>query len=121
MKRLLTLLALVAYTLMADAIELTGSTIIVDRKQPALVNKAAGLLAGDIERVTGYCPAISDKISRNGANIIIKVDSSIIDGWERFAIHTDGNTLTITGSDARGAAYGALHVSEKIGVLVLVC
>lgn len=116
MKRLLTLLALVAYTLMADAIELTGSTIIVDRKQPALVNKAAGLLAGDIERVTGYCPAISDKISRNGANIIIKVDSSNIDGWERFAIHTDGNTLTITGSDARGAAYGALHVSEKIGV-----
>lgn len=116
MKRILTLLALAAFSLTAGAVELTKATITVDRKQPALVNKAAELLAEDIERVTGFRPAISSKMPKEGAAIIIKVDSGIVDGWERFAIRTEGNTLTIIGSDARGAAYGALHVSEKIGV-----
>ena len=116
MKKILVFLALAAYTLTAGAVELTKSSIIVDRKQPALVSKAASLLAGDIELVTGYRPAIAGKAAKNGISIIIKVDSSIVGGWERYAIHTDGNTLSIVGSDARGAAYGALHVSEKIGV-----
>ena len=36
--------------------------------------------------------------------------------WERYAIDTQGGNLYITGSDARGLAYGVLHVSEAIGV-----
>jgi hypothetical protein len=36
--------------------------------------------------------------------------------WECYKIVTYTNQLIIIGSDARGLAYGVLHVSEKIGV-----
>jgi hypothetical protein len=36
--------------------------------------------------------------------------------WERFAIDTKDSNLYITGSDARGLAYGVLHISEAIGI-----
>jgi hypothetical protein len=36
--------------------------------------------------------------------------------WERYAIDTENGNIMITGSDARGLAYGVFHVSEAIGV-----
>jgi hypothetical protein len=36
--------------------------------------------------------------------------------WERYAIDTKDGNIYITGSDARGLAYGVLHVSAAIGV-----
>ena len=36
--------------------------------------------------------------------------------WERYAIDTKDGNICVTGSDARGLAYGVFHVSEAIGV-----
>jgi hypothetical protein len=45
----------------------------------------------------------------------IKV-SDLRGSWERYRIVTRNDQLIIIGSDARGLAYGVLHVSERIGV-----
>lgn len=116
MKKLILSLALLASTIAVQAVELTEATIVVDKKQPALVAKAASLLADDIERVSGIRPVVGNKAPKGMPIIQICVDNKIVSGWERYRISTEGNVITITGSDARGAAYGALHVSEKIGV-----
>ena len=103
------------------AIDLTRSTIVYNNKDASLVAHMANVLADDIERVSGVRPSVSTKKGA-GDNIILatsafsSVGKDIRGGWERYAITTKGSTMTITGSDARGLAYGVFHVSEAIGV-----
>lgn len=116
MNKLFVSLLLLASAITAQAVELTEATIVVNKNQPALVGKAASLLADDIERVSGIRPVVGNKAPKGMPVIQICVDNKTVSGWERYRISTEGNVITITGSDVRGAAYGALHVSEKIGV-----
>jgi hypothetical protein len=81
----------------------------------------AQVLADDIERVSGLRPQVSTQRS-NGTNVVIgtvkytRQHRELQNTWERYAIDERKGTLYITGSDARGLAYGVLHVSEAIGV-----
>lgn len=121
MNRLLLLLVLTLSVLPIKAIDLGRSTIVYNPKDEALVGRMANVLADDIERVSGVRPVVSTKKAK-GNNVILathKVSSlnkEIKGSWERYAIVTKGNTMTITGSDARGLAYGVFHVSEAIGL-----
>ena len=104
-----------------QAIDLTKSTIVYNPQDHPLAQQMAKVLSEDIERVSGTKPAVSTQKAK-GLNIIIatKVKTSrhkeLRGEWERFAIDTEGDNLYITGSDARGLAYGVFHVSEEIGV-----
>ena len=104
-----------------QAVNLTQATIVYDKKDKPLARQMAQVLSDDIERVSGVRPSIGTK-KGNGPSIILgTVECSglhreLRGSWERYAIDTKNENLYITGSDARGLAYGVLHVSEAIGV-----
>lgn len=124
MKQLLSFITLffILSLLPTKAIDLTKATIVYDSNDAALVAKMANVLADDIERVSGIRPAISSNNNCKGECIVLstvkyaKTHKELKGAWERYAIDTDKKTLRITGSDARGLAYGVFHVSENIGV-----
>lgn len=126
-------LALVAGSQTAD--------IYVDPEDFEVVKIAAGLLADDIERVTGKRPAIKSDATQLGANAVMvgtlgksrlidqiaaagHVDSSRIEGrWEAYGMKLVNQplagvakALVIAGSDRRGTAYGAMEISRRVGV-----
>jgi hypothetical protein len=100
----------------------------------------ANLLAEDIERVTSVKPKIVTDISNASGDVIVigSVESPLIQKfvgrqtsfyknlagkWERFGLSiiakpfkNISRAFIIAGSDARGTAYGAFTLSEKIGV-----
>ena len=112
------------YSLCAQAIDLAKATIVYDKADCALTAKMAQTLADDIERVTGVRPAISTETVKGNCIVLATLGKSrfanghaeLRGEWERYAIDSDKKSVRITGSDARGLAYGVFHVSEKIGV-----
>lgn len=111
--------------------------------EPSVVGTAAGLLASDIEKVTGRVPSVSGNGSvpascryaviagTLGHSSLIdalvrdrKIDVSSISGdWERYAVRLVESplkgirrALVVVGSDRRGTAYGLLSLSRAIGV-----
>ena len=118
-------LVLVACFHVVQAIDLTKATIVYQKNDAPLVKQMASVLASDIKRVSGSSATrlndsgktINDKPSVVLATVKCANRHRELRGtWERYAIDTKNNTLYITGSDARGLAYGVLHVSEAIGV-----
>lgn len=103
------------------ATDLTKSTIVYNPNDCALAKQMALVLSEDIERVSGIKPLVSTKTGK-GHNIIIATvgksqqHKELRGKWESYAIDTKGDNIYITGSDARGLAYGVFHVSEQIGV-----
>ena len=102
-------------------VDLTKATIVYNESDAPLVKQMAQVLADDIERVTGTRPPISTRKVGTPSVYLGTVKQTgrhreLRNTWERYAIDTSGGNLYITGSDARGLAYGALHVSEAIGV-----
>lgn len=116
------------------------ATIHYDLADAKLVARAAGLLAADIERVTGRAAQPVNTLEGvTGPVVLIGTlgQSAFIDrlagehaelaeirgSWERFVIKTVANplpgideALVIAGSDRRGTAYGVFTLSEEIGV-----
>lgn len=129
MKRiaLLSLCLYMAAWLPAWAVDLTRCQIVVSKNDVPLAQKMAQVLSDDIERVSGIKPAISNSAVKGATVVLTTVDqasklvpdikvSDLRGSWERYRIVTRDNQLIIIGSDARGLAYGVLHVSERIGV-----
>ena len=114
-------------TLAATAVNLKQCRIVTSEKDAPLVQKMATVLSEDIMRVTDVKPGIDHQAGK-GATVILAtighaaelapdIDISGLRGtWERYSIITRGQRLIIVGSDARGLAYGVLHVSQQIGV-----
>jgi len=104
-----------------SAVNLAKATIVYHEGDELLVKQMAQVLADDIERVSDMRPGISTR-KVSGATITIGTVAKtgrhheLRGTWERYAIDTKDGNITITGSDARGLAYGVLHVSEAIGV-----
>jgi len=115
--------------------------IYTDTHDDWLVHKTAELLQHDIEMVTGREPDIISSLTSSPKQLIIlgTVDSCDLIGklanekklsmdsvkgkWEAFTLQTIQspfkevqNALVIAGSDKRGAAYGALELSQQMGV-----
>ena len=108
-----------------------AASIYVSDQEAMTVRHVACLFADDIERVSGIRPQMTDDAA--SASVVVatvghscfidqlvsrhQLDfSSIQGGWEQFIIKVIGRQLVIVGSDRRGAAYGLLTLSEKIGV-----
>ena len=120
----------VAFTETEGAFNLSKADIYIDRTDENLSGTVAGMFASDLEAVTGRRPAILKKTGKKPMVIIgtagngkieklaskAGIDLAALDGYERFLIRNAGDTLFIIGSDARGAAYGTLTVSEEMGV-----
>ena len=104
-----------------SAVNLAQATIVYHEGDAPLVKQMAQVLADDIGRVSGTRPGIS---TRKVSGAVIAIGTVVKTGrhrelrgaWERYAIDTRDGNVVITGSDARGLAYGVLHVSEAIGV-----
>lgn len=116
----------------------TKVSIYYDAKECKLDSISANLLAGDIERVTGYRPSVGSDLSKASGNVIIigSVNAALIKGlkepavttglehqWERYRLklvnlpgRNINKALVITGSDFRGTAYGVFDISNRIGV-----
>lgn len=115
--------------------------LFVSPAEAAVVKKTAAMFADDVERVTGRKPslAFSKKVSGRQAIVLGTLGNSpfidklvkqgklnvraIAGGWEQYLIQVVKNpakgideALVVVGSDKRGAAYGMLNVSEKMGV-----
>lgn len=125
------------------ASESQASVIFLDDEDHAVVKTAAGLLADDVERITGKHAEIitAERLSEIEATTAVVagtighsrlidemaecgiIDISSIKGkWESYIVSTvklPGNeapVLVIAGSDRRGTAYGLMTISEAIGV-----
>ncbi|HZZ28788.1 MAG TPA: glycosyl hydrolase 115 family protein, partial [Pirellulales bacterium] len=136
---------LVGHEAEADSLKLTmgGKTadIYVAPEDFKLANIAAGILADDINRVTGHKPQVKNDLNQLGPDAVIigtighsalvdrliaekKIDDSDVRGqWETFKLQKISRpmegiqmALVIFGSDRRGTAYGVFALSEAIGV-----
>lgn len=119
---------------------LSASSVFYDSSDAEVVGIAARMLAEDISKVSGK-QSRADDGTPSGRNVIIigtiegnkyiasLVKKGVIDveairgGWERYSYrflrHPSAgvnNALVIVGSDRRGAAYGAMDISRRIGV-----
>ena len=127
MKKQILIIIGLTVTMVVTAVNLKQCRIVTSEKDAPLVQKMARVMSEDIERVTGVLPNIVHQTG-NGATIVLatadhaaelapSVNVSPLRGaWERYSITTRGKQLVIVGSDARGLAYGVLHVSQQIGV-----
>ena len=125
------------------ASESQASVILLDDEDFAVVKTAAGLLADDVERITGKRADVitADRVSEiNSTPAVVAgtvghsklidemaecgiIDISSIKGkWESHIVSTvklpdnEAPVLVIAGSDRRGTAYGLMTISEAIGV-----
>lgn len=117
------------------------ATFLVDNTEAEVVQIAAGLLAEDVASVTGKMPLLVGVLDKETGPVVIlgtigqitliadlikrgKLDVSATAGkWESFIVQTVlapfpdvPVALVVAGSDPRGTAYGAVTVSETIGV-----
>jgi hypothetical protein len=116
------------------------ATILYDSADDSLIQIVANLLAKDVEMVSGNKPGISTSV--DAAKNVILIGSigrsamiqELIKGkklnvtklqnkWEAYQIQVIkapfkgvDQALVIAGSDRRGAAYGALELSEQMGI-----
>ena len=130
---------LVAARADASTYSLNKVKILVAPNDHEVVRKAAALLQQDIFLITGEKPAIIEKPQPGKLIIIGSSDRSgiirqlhgkkklnlteISNRWEAFHISSIKNplpnipeALVITGSDARGTAFGVLELSKQAGV-----
>ena len=114
------------------------ATICTDADDYPVVDITAGMLADDVERVTGKRPTVCYELLKGTAVVAgtlgksrlidqlvnsLKIDVRGIRGkWESFIIATSKHPkyhtplLIIVGSDRRGTAFGLTSLSEAIGV-----
>jgi hypothetical protein len=125
------------------AFNITEATIYVDSVEEPVVQKAAYLLQQDVYQITGKKILITHKFDKphqsliiigtynknelikNLANKKIINTNSIKNKWEAYTIQTVNVSktlmpcktfLTITGSTARGTAYGVMELCKQLGV-----
>lgn len=121
----------------------SSAVLCYDREDAAVVETAVGLLASDVQKVTGReLTVIDSSVSPVKAEFAIiagtagqsswidalagngRIDISGIEGgWERYAVRLVENpvkgirkAIVIAGSDRRGTAYGLMSICREIGV-----
>src|SRR5215469_11809462 len=93
-----------------------GCEIVVSPNENSPVRQAAVFLAGDIQKISGYKPAIVPRPSGMRAAIhLVTLDDAasvpqgiakqdLIGKWEAYQVLTTGNAVWLAGSDSRGTA-----------------
>lgn len=114
------------------------TSIVIDKSDATVVQRAAAMLSADIQRVSGRQPAVVHQLPDDHLPTIIAgtlgqsalIDELVSQGsidpaalrnaWERYQIfvltESKQPKLVVVGSDRRGTAYGLLSLSRKIGV-----
>jgi hypothetical protein len=103
-----------------------ASRIVVADDENTAVRQAAEFLAGDIEKISGYRPAVA-KTPGDGVNIWLvtlghgqlpaAIDARAMQGqWESYRIATGGRDVWLVGSNPRGTAFAAYALSERLGI-----
>ena len=104
-----------------------GAQIVVGKDEPLNVRQAAIFLAGDIEKISGFHPAIVDTASTGAVSIRLvtlgmgtlprEVDTRGMQGqWEAYRVVTAPKTVWLVGSNPRGTAFAAYTLSERLGI-----
>lgn len=119
----------------------TAAAVVVEEAAVHGMDYMAEIFCKDIERVTGHCPKIQQKIKETDKNIILiatcgysayldrmeesgEIDLSEVRGKREvygiFPVKSkcmqEKNVLVIAGSDKRGTIYGMFRISEEMGV-----
>lgn len=108
-------------------ISLGNCQIVIAPSESSIVQKAGRLLASDIKKISGYEPAVKGAVDESKVNIRlitlgdVKLPEGIDinrlkDKWEAYQIITTENTVWLVGADARGTAYAAYTLSERLGI-----
>lgn len=120
-----------AGTVSADDVTLASPTataeIVVAASEASNVKQAAAFLATDIERISGHKPNIVATPTKGATSIRLMtlgdgalprdVDTRGMEGqWESYRVTTTPNTVWLVGSNARGTAFAAYTLSERLGV-----
>jgi hypothetical protein len=101
--------------------------IVVGDDENLAVHQAAGFLAGDIEKISGYKPALVKTGSDDKVNIRLvtlghgpvpaAVNATALAGqWESYRVVTEGRNVWLVGSNSRGTAFAAYTLSERLGI-----
>lgn len=101
--------------------------IVVADDENSAVHQAAEFLAGDIEKISGYRPAIVKAASGDGVHIRLvtlghsavptAVNTAGMQGqWESYRVATEGRNVWLVGSNPRGTAFAAYTLSERLGI-----
>jgi hypothetical protein len=105
-----------------------GCEIVVGATENSAVRQAAVFLAGDIQKVSGYKPAIVPYASgrRAAIHLVTLTDAvsvpmgiakqDLMSKWEAYQVLTAGNAVWLAGSDSRGTAFAAYTLSERLGI-----
>ena len=88
--------------------------IYIDKNEKQVVYSAFALLQKDVKTV--FDADLLQTNDKSKAQIIVSSLKGKDTKWETFQIDTQKNKLYISGSDARGKAYGILEISRIIGV-----
>ena len=106
----------------------TRCEIVVEPEAHSAILRAATVLAGDIERITGYRPPVTSTGTEGATQIRIVVlggnsavpsgirKADLVGQWEAYQILTVGRDVWLVGSNFRGAAFAAYTLCERLGV-----
>jgi hypothetical protein len=107
-------------------IALQKSTIVVAKNEHSAVHQAALFLAADIEKISGYRPAIQETVVKGNVNIVLLTVGNgagpatplnhLKNKREAFTVLTAENTVWLLGSDFRGTAYAVYTLAERLGI-----
>ncbi len=101
--------------------------IVVADDENVAVHQAAEFLAGDIQKISGYKPAVVKTAADDKVNIRLvtlghgqvpaAINAASLQGqWESYRIVTEGRNVWLAGSNPRGTAFAAYTLSERLGV-----
>ena len=101
--------------------------IVVADDENTAVHQAAEFLAGDIEKISGYKPAIVKAATNDKVNIRLVtlghgqipsvVSTAGMQGqWESYRVVTEGRNVWLVGSNPRGTAFASYTLSERLGI-----
>ena len=104
-----------------------GCEIVVGAGEKSNVRQAAEFLAGDIEKISGFRPAIVATPSGDKASIRLmtlgqgdipgETGASAMQGqWESYRVVTIGDNIWLVGANSRGTAFAAYTLSERLGI-----
>lgn len=90
------------------------TSIYVGKQEQQVVYSAIAILQNDVRAVFGANLQLVD--NEMTAQIIVTSSEDLRGEWEAFKIDIRNDRLIVSGSDARGKAYGLLEISRMIGV-----
>jgi hypothetical protein len=105
----------------------SGAEIVVGPAELLNVRQAATFLAGDIEAISGYRPAIVATPTSGRTSIRLAtvgngplpsvIDAKTLQGqWESYRVVTAPRTVWLVGANPRGTAFAAYTLSERLGI-----